>query len=270
MAKPTQLPRWATDVAAPVTPEPTEGKKDLGWAVSEKPPAQYFNWWMKLVYQWIVWVNDAASGIAASVLMVRDAAGRAKVADPAAADDIDTQGARDTAISTHNGVTNPHSATSAATASRLVLRDAAGRAQVADPSAAADIDTKGARDAAIGSAGSGNNGTGGTGWSVNTRGWVVGKMAHIAGTGSAAGGAAWTSILTGLTFPMSYVANGNTKLPGFIKHSGSYYPAIFAIDGVGTLSATMYLSGGVMAALPALAAGDEFHISLSYPTSYGG
>lgn len=50
-------------------------------------------------------------------------------------------------IATHNGVTNPHSATSAATASRLVLRDAAGRAKMADGSAADDIATKGQIDA---------------------------------------------------------------------------------------------------------------------------
>jgi hypothetical protein len=38
---------------------------------------------------------------------------------------------------------------SAATALKIVRRDAAGRAKVADPSAVDDIDTKGARDAAI-------------------------------------------------------------------------------------------------------------------------
>jgi hypothetical protein len=93
-------------------------------------------------------LRDACVSAATALkLMRRDAAGRAKVADPSAADDIDTKGARDTAItsgvSTHNAVTNPHSATSAATASRLVLRDAAGRAQFADPSADADAATKG-------------------------------------------------------------------------------------------------------------------------------
>jgi len=45
-------------------------------------------------------------------------------------------------------LTAPHSAVSAATPSRLVLRDAAGRAQVVDPSAAADIATKSYVDAA--------------------------------------------------------------------------------------------------------------------------
>ena len=54
------------------------------------------------------------------------------------------------AVSTHDAVTNPHSATALATASRIVLRDAAGRAQVADPSAAADIATKGYVDGRTG------------------------------------------------------------------------------------------------------------------------
>jgi hypothetical protein len=55
-------------------------------------------------------------------------------------------------IAAHNAVTNPHSATAAATASRLVLRDAAGRTAFADPSAAQDADTLAARDAAIAAA----------------------------------------------------------------------------------------------------------------------
>jgi hypothetical protein len=55
-------------------------------------------------------------------------------------------------VATHNGVPNPHSATSAPTANRLVLRDDSGRAQFADPSAAQDADTKAARDAAISAA----------------------------------------------------------------------------------------------------------------------
>jgi hypothetical protein len=50
-------------------------------------------------------------------------------------------------VDTHNAVTAPHSATSAATASRLVLRDAAGRAKVAAPSAADDIARKNEVDA---------------------------------------------------------------------------------------------------------------------------
>lgn len=56
MAKPSSLPRWATGGTAQVT-EPTEAKKDLGWVPLEKPGAQYFNWAMKLVYDWLAYLN---------------------------------------------------------------------------------------------------------------------------------------------------------------------------------------------------------------------
>ncbi|MCC6178801.1 MAG: hypothetical protein WAZ94_15305 [Phycisphaerales bacterium] len=54
--KPTNLAEWATG-AAPIT-EPLLAEKQAGWAVASKPPAQWFNWWMKLIHQWILWVND--------------------------------------------------------------------------------------------------------------------------------------------------------------------------------------------------------------------
>jgi len=47
--------------------------------------------------------------------------------------------ARRDSIETHAALTSPHSATSAATASRLIVRDSDGRAKVAAPSAADDI-----------------------------------------------------------------------------------------------------------------------------------
>lgn len=50
-------------------------------------------------------------------------------------------------LTTHANATNPHSATSAATASRIMMRDVSGRAQVAAPSAAADIARKDTVDA---------------------------------------------------------------------------------------------------------------------------
>jgi hypothetical protein len=57
---------------------------------------------------------------------------------------------------------------SAATGLKIVRRDASGRAQVADPSAAADVDTLGARDAALaaGFGGSAGTLTASTGWSL--------------------------------------------------------------------------------------------------------
>ena len=40
------LPRWADTVAADPTKvvEPAAGKKDIGWLVVGKPPAQWKNW----------------------------------------------------------------------------------------------------------------------------------------------------------------------------------------------------------------------------------
>jgi len=53
------------------------------------------------------------------------------------------------AAKTHIDATSAHSATSAAVSNRIILRDASGRAQVASPSAAADIATKGYVDSAV-------------------------------------------------------------------------------------------------------------------------
>jgi hypothetical protein len=81
--------------------------------------------------------------------MTRDAAGRAQVVAPSVAADIarkDTVDAVQTNLTNHAALTNPHSATASPTADRLVLRDAAGRAQVVAPSVAADIVNKGTLD----------------------------------------------------------------------------------------------------------------------------
>ena len=83
----------------------------------------------------------------ASKLMHRDASGRAKVAAPAAVDDIarkDTVDAVQTNLNTHAAlaVEGTHGSTVAATANKLVHRDAAGRAKVVAPAAAADIALK--------------------------------------------------------------------------------------------------------------------------------
>lgn len=105
----------------------------------------------------------ATSAATALKIIKRDSAGRAKVADPSAVDDIDTKGARDTAdtahvaagdphtqytldtdFTTHTGTTSApiHGSTVAPTASRIIHRDAAGRAQVEAPSADKDIANK--------------------------------------------------------------------------------------------------------------------------------
>lgn len=83
-------------------------------------------------------VHGATSSAVADRIIIRDAAGRAKVAAPAASDDI----ARRAEIDAHAALTSAHGATVAATADRIVLRDSAGRAKVATPTAADDIATK--------------------------------------------------------------------------------------------------------------------------------
>jgi hypothetical protein len=49
--KPSQDPIWATVPTAGDLTAPSGAKQILGW-IQEKPPLQYFNWWMNLVYQW--------------------------------------------------------------------------------------------------------------------------------------------------------------------------------------------------------------------------
>jgi hypothetical protein len=54
--KPSTLPRWADQPSAQIV-EPNDGKKGIGWVPGEEPPAQYFNWWQRLVYDWIQWLG---------------------------------------------------------------------------------------------------------------------------------------------------------------------------------------------------------------------
>lgn len=55
MAKPASLPEWASSGDKT---EPSGGKKASGWTSGEKPSRQYFNWWMNLVWLWIVYINS--------------------------------------------------------------------------------------------------------------------------------------------------------------------------------------------------------------------
>ena len=55
MAKPTDLPRWATNALRTV--EPSSGEKDVGWQEGFKPPARKMNWLLNVAYQWLDWFN---------------------------------------------------------------------------------------------------------------------------------------------------------------------------------------------------------------------
>jgi hypothetical protein len=95
--------------------------------------------------------HSATAAATANRVVLRDGSGRAKVAAPAADDDIARKIEVDnaaTAGSNHANLTNPHSATATASANRLVLRDPNGRAKVAAPAADDDIARKYEVDAA--------------------------------------------------------------------------------------------------------------------------
>lgn len=55
-AKPTNLAAWNTGGANNV--EPSSGEKVTGWTVGQAPPSSYFNWWQRLIWQWIVYLDD--------------------------------------------------------------------------------------------------------------------------------------------------------------------------------------------------------------------
>jgi len=54
--KPATLPEWATSGSAAVL-EPLLAEKQLGWVPGSRGPAQWFNWWMELVFEWMVWLE---------------------------------------------------------------------------------------------------------------------------------------------------------------------------------------------------------------------
>lgn len=56
MAKPTQLPTWATDLVN--NADPGTVKQALGWVFREKPASTHFNWWQNLVGQWIEYIQN--------------------------------------------------------------------------------------------------------------------------------------------------------------------------------------------------------------------
>ncbi len=127
MAKPTTKLDWVTDNDVTKITEPSVAKKLTGWLKEEKPPFQYFNWGWNLIDRWIKYFEEKTDA------NTTDIGGEAT--------------ARQAADNAHAVLTSPHSAASAATAGRLIIRDSNGRAQVAAPSADADIARKAEVDA---------------------------------------------------------------------------------------------------------------------------
>ncbi len=85
--------------------------------------------------------HGAVSAATPNKIVVRDAAGRSKVVAPSAEDDIALKSNVTTvnsALTDHAALTTAHGAVSAATASKIVVRDVAGRAKFVAGAAAGD------------------------------------------------------------------------------------------------------------------------------------
>lgn len=55
MSKPTNLAEWG-DTSTNIT-EPSNGFKAAGWAAGATVLSAVFNWWMNVIYTWIIWLN---------------------------------------------------------------------------------------------------------------------------------------------------------------------------------------------------------------------
>ena len=76
IVKPTERPRWASDVSADVI-TPSGAKQNTGW-VQEYPPLQFFNWLGKFTYQWLDYLEkhtDASLGGGGELVAIEIAAG---------------------------------------------------------------------------------------------------------------------------------------------------------------------------------------------------
>lgn len=63
MPKPSTKPDWTlTNPTARV--EPTAPKKETGWAVEERPPAEFMNWLFYNLTEWVIYLEDVTDGLA--------------------------------------------------------------------------------------------------------------------------------------------------------------------------------------------------------------
>lgn len=165
------------------------------------------------------------------------------------------------ALATHAADTAPHSATAAPTASRLIVRDASGRAQVAAPSAGADIATKAYVDGAISSSPSGTvtsvgSGTGLTGGPITGSGTL-----SLTTTGVAAGSYAYANITVDAQGRITSASTGTpvTVVTGNsgagLSTSGGTTPQV--TQAAATASANGYMSSAYAAKLDGIAAGAQ-------------
>lgn len=176
--------------------------------------------------------------------------------------------ARTSADGTHAGLTNPHGATSAATASRIVLRDANGRAQFADPGAAEDAATKAYVDALAATLTTSAM-TLGANWALGV-GNVnrVGKRAGVVtftveSLVASNGSAAWTALGT---LPVGFRPGEIVYGYGVITDAGTgtMYGAEILVRANGVVLVNYYDDGTNLAVPFTVAAGDSVRFSVTF------
>lgn len=151
-----KLPEWHKEGI-----EPPESKKTEGWSASDRPPAEWFNWLFHRTYKVFQEIRNVLGGHVDATAphsgheTPAGAQAKANTAEANAKSYTDTHeqkaaphsghetpaGAQEK-VTTHENKTSTHGATSAATANRIIIRDASGRAKVAAPSATDDIARK--------------------------------------------------------------------------------------------------------------------------------
>ena len=143
---------WISDDDPAKYVEPSAAKRLQGWIAEEKPPFQYFNWAWRLIDRWLKWADvqsdENIAAIATNAQTISDEEMARVAADTALQGNIDTEATvRFNADTAHANETDAHSATSNATAERIMLRDSNGRCQVAAPDAGDDCARKADVDA---------------------------------------------------------------------------------------------------------------------------
>jgi hypothetical protein len=72
MAKPTQTTEWASDASYV---EPTAGKKIVGFAPAERPPAQYLDWLFFTIELWLAWLDTITAPASGAEALSMSSAG---------------------------------------------------------------------------------------------------------------------------------------------------------------------------------------------------
>jgi hypothetical protein len=225
MPKPTTLPEWATGASATVT-EPSLSQKQAGWAVRQRPPAQYLNWWQKAVFSWLQYVDGLTGEALTWAAKHTFSAGLATPTAPAAGTDVVNKTYADGLVSTLKSGANTWAAkqTYAAgqdvtgavqlvqAAPQAIVKIAAGGLRVGTAAGAGDLELQALGATVLRLVGAASPWLASTAYAVGARVVNAGNTYEctVAGTSAASGGpstadpavadgtATWRYVVTGI------------------------------------------------------------------------